>query len=92
MSLSVGLLAEGKRLFAIALVRNDRCRPTFVQPLSQGIAVVSAIAEEFLGWFGAAYQPLGRRTIMCLARTQEDGKKTASSICHCMDFRIAPAA
>ena len=27
---------------------------------------------------------------MCLAAGQQDGKKTALSICDCMDFRIAP--
>ena len=34
----------------------------------------------------------GRRTIVRLAASQQDGKKTAFSICDCMDFRIAPAA
>ena len=29
---------------------------------------------------------------MRLAATQQDGKKTAPSICDCVDFRIAPAA
>jgi hypothetical protein len=29
---------------------------------------------------------------MRLAAGQQDGKKTALSICDCVDFRIAPAA
>ena len=29
---------------------------------------------------------------MCLAAGQKDGKKTAFSICDCVDFRIAAAA
>jgi len=60
--------------------------------MAQRIAVVSAIAKQPFGGLGTTDQALSRWTIVRVTWAQEDGKKTASSICHCMDFRIAPAA
>jgi len=92
MPLLVGFLVEAEGLFAVRPVWNDGLGAALVEPLPQFGAVVSPVAEKFLCRFGATDQTLGRRTIVCLATAQEDGKKTASSICDCMDFRIAPAA
>src|SRR4029077_13855300 len=61
-------------------------------PVTQIGAVVGFVAEQFLCWPGALDQPLCRRAIMDFAAAQQDGKKTAFSICDCVDFRVAPAA
>jgi len=90
--LLVGFLVEAEGLLAVGLVGNDRFCATIIQPLPQRGAVVGLVAEEFLRCFGAADQALGGRTIMRLATGQQDGKKTAFSICDCVDFRIAPAS
>jgi hypothetical protein len=58
--------------------------------LSQFCAIISSVAEHLSGFFGAPDQTLRWRTIVCLTAGQQDGKKTALSICDCMDFRIAP--
>jgi hypothetical protein len=60
--------------------------------LPQFGAIVGLVAEKLAGRLGATHQTLGGRTIVCLAATQEDGKKTAFSICDCVDLRIAPAS
>src|SRR5687767_1963971 len=41
---------------------------------------------------GSPDQTLRERTVVRLSSGQQDGKKTALSICDCVDFRIAPAA
>src|SRR5262249_8919213 len=45
-----------------------------------------------LGGLCAPDEALSGRTIVRLAAGQEDGKKTAFSICECVDLRVAPAA
>jgi len=60
--------------------------------LPQVCAVVGGVANELGGCLGAPDEALGGRTIVRLAATQEDGKKTAFSICQCVDLRIAPAS
>ena len=92
MSLPVGLLVEAEGLFAVRSVGNDRVGAAGLELLAQFSAVVGFVAEKLEGGFGPAKQPRRRRTIMGLAAAQEDGKKTAFSICDCVDFRIAPAA
>ena len=92
MAPSVRLLAEGEALLPVGFVGNDRCRSAVAEPFAQRVAVVSAISEKLLGKLRTTDQALSWRTVMCLASAQEDGKKTTFSICHCMDFRIAPAA
>jgi hypothetical protein len=37
-------------------------------------------------------EPLRDRAVMRFAAGQEDGEKTAPSICACMDLRVAPAS
>lgn len=92
MSQAVSTLVESEAVFAIALVGNDRSGAALVEPLAQIVAVVGAICQHPLGRLGAPDQALGRWTVMSLACAQQDGKKTAFSICDCVDFRVAPAA
>lgn len=92
MALSVGFFAEAERLLAVGLIGNDGLGAAIVQPLTQFGAVVSLIAEKLLCRFGAPDQTLGRWTVVRLTTAQEDGKKTAFSICDCVDFRIAPTS
>ena len=80
MSLFVGFSVETEGLLAVRLVGNDGLGTALIQPLAEGRAVVSPVAEKFPGRFGATDQPLGGRTIMRLATAQQDGKKTAFSI------------
>ena len=92
MSLLVGFLVEAERLLSVRPVGNDRLGAAILQPLPQVSAVVGLVAEELSGRLDATDQTLGRRTIVRLAAAQEDGKKTALSICDCVDLRIAPAS
>jgi hypothetical protein len=92
VSVLVGFLVEAERLLAVRPVGDDGPRATIFEPLSQFSAVISLVAEKLPGRPCAADQALGGRTIVRLAATQEDGKKTAFSICDCVDLRIAPAA
>lgn len=92
MRLCVGFLVEAEGLLAGRPVRNDGFGATTLQPLPQLCAVVSLISEKFSGRFGATDKACGGQTIVCLAGAQEDGKKTAFSICNCVDLRIAPTA
>ena len=92
MSLFVRFLVEAEGLFAVRLVGNNGFGATIFQPLPQWCAVIGLVAEELSGRLEATDQTLGRRTIVRLAAAQEDGKKTAPSICDCVDFRIALAA
>jgi hypothetical protein len=91
MALSVCLLIEAERLLAVCLVGNDGFGAALVQPLAERRAVVSCVAEEYLGRAGSTDQVRGGRAIMRLASGQQDGKKTALSICDCVDFRVASA-
>jgi hypothetical protein len=92
VALLVGLSIEAEGLLAIGFVGNDGFGAALAQPVAQIGAVVSSIAEKLLGRPGAADQAFCRGAIMCLAAGQKDGKKTAFSICNCVDFRVAPAA
>ena len=90
VALLVGFPVEAEGLFAVRLVGDDGLCAALAEPLPQLGAVVSSIAEHLSGCFGAPDQALGWRTIVCLAAGQQDGKKTALSVCDCVDFRIAP--
>ena len=92
MALLVGFSIEAEGLLAVRLVGNDGFGAALAQPLAQFGAIIGSVAEHLSGRFGASDQTLRRRTIMCLAAGQQDGKKTALSICDCVDFRVAPAA
>ena len=91
MTLSVRLLVEAEGLLAVRSVRNDRLGSPAFEPLPQLRAVIGLIAEKLFGRFDAADHTIRDGAIMRLATAQEDGKKTAFSICDCMDLRIAPA-
>lgn len=91
MPLFVGCPVEAEGLLSVGPVGNNGLGPATFQPLSQFRTVVSLVAEKLPGRFGATDQTLGGRTIVRLAAAQEDGKKTALSICDCVDFRISPA-
>ena len=92
MSLFIRFLAEPERLFPVGLVWDDSLCASVFQPFTQLRAVVRLVTEQFLGGFAFADQTLRNRAIVRLTAGQEDGKKTAFSICNCVDFRIAPAA
>ena len=92
MPVLVGFLVEAEWLDAVGPVGNNRLGATIIEPMPQLGAVISGVAEQLGGRLGAPDKALGRRTIMGLAAGQEDGKKTASSICQCVDLRIAPAS
>jgi hypothetical protein len=92
VSLSVGFPVEAERLFAVRPVGNDGLDATLFQPLPQFGTIVGLVTEKLDGRLGATDQTVGRRTIVRFAAAQEDGKKTAFSICDCMDLRIAPAS
>ena len=91
MTLFVGFLVEAEGLFPVRSIRNDGLGATIFEPLSQLCAVISLVAEKLFGRFGSADYALGHGALMRLATAQEDGKKTAFSICDCVDLRIAPA-
>jgi hypothetical protein len=92
MALSVCLFVEAERLLAVRLVGNDGPGASLFQPLAQFRAVVGGVGDEFLGWVGSTDQARGGRAVVRLASRQQDGKKTALSICDCVDFRVASAA
>jgi hypothetical protein len=88
----VRLLVEGERLLAVGPVWDDGCRPALVEPFAQFRTIVGLVAKKLRCGLGTTDQTLSLRAVVCVAPAQEDGKKTAFSICDCMDFRIAPAA
>jgi hypothetical protein len=90
--LFVGFPVEAEGLLAIGPVGYDGLSATTFQPLAQVSTVVSLVAEQLSGRSGSTDKALGGWTIVRLATAQEDGKKTAFSICDCVDLRIAPAA
>jgi hypothetical protein len=92
MSQPVGPSVEGERQFAVRLVGNDSRCAALLQPVPQRCAVVSLVTKQLLGRLGTTDQTLGGRTIVRLAASQENGKKTAFSIRECVDLRVAPAA
>ena len=88
----VGLFVEAERLFSIRSIGDDGLGVAFTQPLAQLGTVISLVAEELGSGLDATDETLGRWAIMRVAPTQEKGKKTAFSICECVDLRVAPAA
>jgi hypothetical protein len=92
MPLPVGPFAEAEGLGAVGLVGNDRLRSSSIEPLSQLGTVIGPIGKQLVGCLGASQQTSSGRTIVRLAAGQKDGKKTAFSICQCVDLRIAPAS
>lgn len=92
MSLLVGFSVEAEGLLSVRPVRHNRLGAALLQPLPQFGAVVGLVAEQLGGCLGTTDQTLSRRTIVGLATGQEDGKKTAFSICQCVDLRIAPTS
>jgi hypothetical protein len=92
MALPVGSLVEAERLDAVGPVGHDRLGAPIIEPLPQFGTVIGGIAKQPGGWLGAPDEALSRRAIVGLAAGQQDGKKTAFSICQCVDLRIAPAS
>src|SRR6185437_15276892 len=88
----VCLLVEAEGKLSVGFVRDDGRGSAPMEPAAQGRTVVSAIAEQRLGRSGTSDQSLRRRAIVRLSAGQKEGKKTALSICDCVDFRVAPAA
>lgn len=92
MSLLIGSSVEAERLLAVRPVGDNGLGAAPFQPLPEFGTVIGFVAEQLDGCFGAADEALGRRAIVRLAAGQKDGKKTAFSICQCVDLRIAPAS
>ena len=92
MSFFVRPPVEAEGLLAVRSVWNNGLGAAILEPLAQWCAVIGFVTEKLLGDLGTADQPFGRGTVVCVAAGQEDGKKTAFSICDCVDFRIAPAS
>ena len=88
----MGFSVEVEGLLAVRLVGNDGFGAAVTVPLPQFGIVIGSVAEHLSGCFGAPDQALGWRTIVWLAAGQQDGKKTALSICDCIDLCIAPTA
>ena len=86
------VLLKRKGSFRLDLFGMTGVVPRPWSPAAQGRTVVSAIAEQRLGRSGTSDQSLRRRAIVRLSAGQKEGKKTALSICDCVDFRVAPAA
>jgi hypothetical protein len=87
----VGSPVQAEALLSIGFVGNDDFGASLAEPLPQFGAAWSSVAKYLFGGFGAPDEVLGWRAIVCLAAGQQDGKKTALSICDCVDFRIASA-
>lgn len=92
MPLLVGGLVEAERLEAIGPVGHNGLGASPIEPVAQFGTVVGGIPEQLGCRLGAPDEALSRRAIVGLAAGQEDGKKTASSICQCVDLRVAPAS
>ena len=92
MPVPICFFAETEGLLSIALVRNNGLCTSFFQRFSQLAAVIGFVGEEFLGLLGFLYQWLGDGAVVRLTARQNEGKKTALSICNCMDFRVAAAS
>jgi hypothetical protein len=90
--LFVGVFVEAEGLLTVRLVGHNDLGSTIVQPLPERGTVVGLVPEKLLCRLGPSDQALCAWTVMGFAAAQEDGKKTAFSICDCVDFRIAPAA
>jgi hypothetical protein len=91
VSALVGFLVEAEWLLPVRSVGDYGFRVALVEPFSQLGAVVCLVGEKLVGRSGPPDETLGYRAIVSFAASQEDGKKTALSICKCVDLRIAPA-
>jgi hypothetical protein len=91
VSLFVGVPVEAEGLLSIGLVGYDGPCATVFQPSSQRRTVVGFVAEKLAGCSGATDEARSGRAIVRFAAAQQDGKKTAFSICDCVDLRIAPS-
>jgi len=92
MPFLVGFFVEAEALPAVGFVGYDGGRATLFQPLAQLVAVIGLIPHQLLCGSGSADETAGERVVVRLATAQEDGKRTAFSICKCVDLRVAPAA
>ena len=92
MSLLIGPLLEAEWVFAIGRARDHGFSAAICKPVTQLCAIVSLVPEQLFRRLGSADQTFRDRAIVRLATGHEDGKKTAFSICECVDLRIAPAA
>jgi hypothetical protein len=92
MALLVGPLIVAGRVFAGGQAGDDGFGTSVCEPLTQLCAVVGLVPEQLFRRLGSADEAFRYRAIVRLAAGQEDGKKTAFSICECMDLRIAPAS
>jgi hypothetical protein len=88
----VGFLVEAERVFPIGQIGDNSFGAALCKPATQRRAVVSPVPEQLSRRLGSADEAFGYGTIMRLAVGQEDGKKTAFSICDCVELRITPAA
>src|SRR5262249_62027872 len=78
--------------FPIAAIWNDRFGAALVQLLAQFAAVIGSVAEHALRWLHSSDQALCERAIVRLACRQQDCDQAPSSICECMNLRVAPSA
>lgn len=91
MSLFIGCLVEVESLRSVDFVRNDGCGATIFEPLAKVRAVIGSVAQKLFGSIATTDQSFCNRAVVRLAARQEQGKKTAFSICDCVYFCIAPA-
>jgi hypothetical protein len=77
---------------SVAAVGNDWLGSAILQPQTHLGAVGGLVADHAFRCFACGDEPLRDRAVMRFAAGQEDGEKTAPSICACMDLRIAPAS
>jgi hypothetical protein len=92
VSLFVGFAVEAEGLLAVRPVGNNGPGAALFPAIASVARCRSLVAEQLPGRLDTTDEARGRRTIVRLAAAQEDGKKTAFSICDCVDLRIAPAA
>ena len=88
----VSFLVEAEGVLPVGQTWDNGFRAAICKPVAQLCAVISLVPQQLSRRLGSADQPLRYGAIMRLATGQEDGKKTAFSICDCVDLRIAPAA
>ena len=83
---------EAERLLSVAAVGNDWLGSAILQPQTQLGAVVGLVGDQAFRCFAYGDEPLRDRAVMRFAAGQEDGEKTAPSICACTDLCVAPAS
>ena len=88
----VSFLVEAEGMLPVGQTWDDGFRAAVCKPVAQLCAVISLVPEKLTRRLGSADQAFCYGAIMRLATRQEDGKKTAFSICDCVDLRIAPTA